>query len=226
MDLPRTTEKTNQKWTPENGVNYPDKENPTKPGPEKTEKPGMNDYSKDVNNIDSVISELSEARETFTETPENPYKEGKEGKDQEHKERPFGFPDDIDDDEPMDPEKAKKNGMNMARTVSSLNAWLTSRIGKDKMEKYKCDDEEMEELADVYSELSQTYDMKMPPWISALIVTLFILGPKWADAKEARDKLKEAEKKEALEEQLQEQRELNEALRKQINSDDKTKPNG
>lgn len=140
--------------------------------------------------LDALLQELNTPRQDFTPPPEA-NTTGAPGFWQTDASRP-----EIPISPPVSPEEAIKQGRHAAKMLDTgISFALKMFAHDDSAEHYKASDEEISEMAEPLSELSEKYNFKISPEIVLLFLVITIYMPKYFVASERRQQALEHKQK-------------------------------
>jgi hypothetical protein len=129
--------------------------------------------------LDDLLAEFNQPRQDFTPPPPPETTSGF-----------FNSPEQQQHDEPeniISPEEAKTNGRNAAKMLDTGISFALKMFARDdSAADYKASPEEISEMAEPLSELSEKYNFKISPEIILIFLIITIYMPKYFIASERR----------------------------------------
>ncbi len=153
---------------------------------------------RDYDNLDSLLSELNQPKQKIGPKP------GEAAPDPAHPEQPITASGNAapwdEQAEPFDPEKAKRSGLRLAKTIDGALSLGASVYAKEKdRSKYAASHGEIDDLAEPLAELSSKYNFELSPEARLIFLLVTIYSPKFLKAandrriNELNDKVKDLE---------------------------------
>ena len=141
-------------------------------------------HFKEPVNLDALLQEFNTPRQDFNPPPPPA---GEEIKSIFDAPEPTGEA--SEPAPPITPEQAKKNGRSAAKMLDTGISFALKMFARDDSAKdYKASPEELDELADPLSDLSEKYNFKISPEIVLIFLIVTIYMPKYFIASERRQK--------------------------------------
>lgn len=127
--------------------------------------------------LDDLLAEFNEPKQDFT--PKEPTPGTNPAPDTPEA---FGAGFFNDDEEPpatIDPETARRSGRYIAKTVDSAFGLIGSTIAHSgDPKRYQADPDEMHDLEEAFSDVSQEYNWNIPPYMNLVLIVFFVYAKK------------------------------------------------
>ena len=155
---------------------------------------------RDFGNIDSLISELNIAKESISNASDHAVSSKTTDEITA-----------LNPDEIISKDDALKTGTRFAKVFDTVFSFGVNIYSKEKEnpDKYKASDNDIKDLSEAWSEISETYNIKFSPWPNLILLTMIVYGPLLKNAKDDRWR---NEMKETLELQAKKQEETSDIV--------------
>lgn len=125
--------------------------------------------------LDDLLAEFNTPKQDFTPKEPEPGTTGSETPEA------FGA-NFFNDEEPpatIDPETARRSGRYIAKTVDSAFGLIGSTIAHSgDPKRYQAEPEEMHDLEEAFSDVSQEYNWNIPPYMNLVLIVFFVYAKK------------------------------------------------